>query len=39
MSRNVLEFEQNIADLESKIEELKALGSESDVNISEEIMI
>ncbi len=37
MSRNVLEFEQNIADLESKIEELKALGSESDVNISEEI--
>ena len=37
MAMNFLEFEQPIAELEAKIEELKFLGSDSSVNISEEI--
>ncbi len=37
MAMNFLEFEQPIAELEAKIEELKFLGQDSSVNISEEI--
>jgi acetyl-CoA carboxylase carboxyl transferase subunit alpha len=37
MNPNYLEFEQPIADLEAKIEELRHVGSGTDVNISEEI--
>jgi acetyl-CoA carboxylase carboxyl transferase subunit alpha len=37
MDPNFLEFEQPIAELESKIEELRHLGSSSQVNISSEI--
>jgi acetyl-CoA carboxylase carboxyl transferase subunit alpha len=37
MNPNFLEFEQPIAELEAKIEELRLVGSGSDVNISEEI--
>ena len=37
MNPNVLEFEQPIADLEAKIEELRLVGSGSEVNISEEV--
>jgi acetyl-CoA carboxylase carboxyl transferase subunit alpha len=37
MAMNFLEFEQPIAELEAKIEELKFLGTDSSVNISEEI--
>jgi acetyl-CoA carboxylase carboxyl transferase subunit alpha len=37
MAMNFLEFEQPIAELEAKIEELKFLGSDASVNISEEI--
>ena len=37
MAMNFLEFEQPIAELEAKIEELKFLGSDSNVNISEEV--
>jgi acetyl-CoA carboxylase carboxyl transferase subunit alpha len=37
MALNFLEFEQPIAELEAKIEELKFLGSDASVNISEEI--
>jgi len=37
MNLNYLEFEQPIAELEAKIEELKRLGTDSDVNIEEEI--
>jgi acetyl-CoA carboxylase carboxyl transferase subunit alpha len=37
MNVNFLEFEQPIAELEAKIEELRLVGSGSDVNISEEI--
>ncbi len=37
MAMNFLEFEQPIAELEAKIEELKFLGADSNVNISEEI--
>ena len=37
MAMNFLEFEQPIAELEAKIEELKFLGTDSNVNISEEI--
>lgn len=35
--RNFLEFEKPIADLEGKIEELKHLSTEGDINIAEEI--
>src|ERR1700735_5613901 len=37
MAMNFLEFEQPIAELEAKIEELKFLGADSNVNITEEI--
>src|ERR1700692_534013 len=37
MAMNFLEFEQPIAELEAKIEELKFLGADPSVNISEEI--
>jgi acetyl-CoA carboxylase carboxyl transferase subunit alpha len=37
MAMSFLEFEQPIAELEAKIEELKFLGSDSSVNISQEI--
>jgi acetyl-CoA carboxylase carboxyl transferase subunit alpha len=37
MNPNYLEFEQPIADLEAKIEELRLVGNGSEVNISEEI--
>ncbi len=37
MNLNFLEFEQPIAELEAKIEELRYVGSDSEVNISEEI--
>ena len=37
MNPNFLEFEQPIAELEAKIEELRLVGSGSEVNISEEI--
>jgi acetyl-CoA carboxylase carboxyl transferase subunit alpha len=37
MAMNFLEFEQPIAELEAKIEELKFLGNDASVNISEEI--
>jgi acetyl-CoA carboxylase carboxyl transferase subunit alpha len=37
MAMSFLEFEQPIAELEAKIEELKFLGSDASVNISEEI--
>jgi acetyl-CoA carboxylase carboxyl transferase subunit alpha len=37
MALNFLEFEQPIAELEAKIEELKFLGSDASLNIAEEI--
>lgn len=37
MQQNFLDFERPIAELEAKIEELRMVGSDSDVNISEEI--
>ncbi len=37
MKHNVLDFEQQIADLESKIDELRTLESSSEVNIADEI--
>ena len=37
MALNFLEFEQPIAELEAKIEELKFIGSDASVNITEEI--
>jgi acetyl-CoA carboxylase carboxyl transferase subunit alpha len=37
MAMNFLEFEQPIAELEAKIEELKFIGTDASVNISEEI--
>jgi acetyl-CoA carboxylase carboxyl transferase subunit alpha len=37
MAMNFLEFEQPIAELEAKIEELKFLGSDPSVNLNEEI--
>ena len=37
MAMNFLEFEQPIAELEAKIEELKFLGADQSVNITEEI--
>ena len=37
MAMNFLEFEQPIAELEAKIEELKFLGSDASANISDEI--
>ena len=37
MNLNYLSFEQPIADLEGKIEELQLVGNDSDINIAEEI--
>ncbi|MBL1278069.1 MAG: acetyl-CoA carboxylase carboxyl transferase subunit alpha [Ectothiorhodospiraceae bacterium] len=37
MNLNFLEFEQPIAELEAKIEELRHVGTDSEINISEEI--
>ncbi|MBK1735899.1 acetyl-CoA carboxylase carboxyl transferase subunit alpha [Halorhodospira abdelmalekii] len=37
MSKNFLDFEQPIAELEAKIEELRNVGQDSDININEEI--
>ncbi|BFM17498.1 acetyl-CoA carboxylase carboxyl transferase subunit alpha [Maricurvus nonylphenolicus] len=37
MNPNYLEFEQPIAELEAKIEELQLVGSDNDLNITEEI--
>jgi acetyl-CoA carboxylase carboxyl transferase subunit alpha len=37
MNLNFLDFEQPIAELEAKIEELRYLGSDAEINISEEI--
>ena len=37
MAMNFLEFEQPIAELEAKIEELKFVGADASVNITEEI--
>ena len=37
MNLNFLDFEQPIAELEAKIEELRYVGTDSDINISEEI--
>ena len=37
MNLNFLDFEQPIAELESKIEELRYVGSDNEINISEEI--
>ena len=37
MNLNYLDFEQPIADLEVKIEELRLIGHDSDLNISDEI--
>lgn len=37
MNPNYLDFEQPIADLEAKIEELRMVGNDSDINISDEI--
>jgi len=37
MNQNYLDFEQSIADLEAKIEALRAAGSDRDLNLGEEI--
>ena len=37
MALNFLDFEQPIADLEAKIEELRFLGDDSEIDINEEI--
>jgi len=37
MKQNFLEFEQPIAELEAKIEELRYVGSDNEININEEI--
>lgn len=37
MQQNFLEFEQPIAELEAKIEELRLVGTDTDINISDEI--
>lgn len=37
MNQNYLDFEQPIAELEAKIDELRLVGSDNDLNISEEI--
>ena len=37
MDLNYLDFEQPIAELEAKIEELQLVGNDNDLNISEEI--
>ena len=37
MNPNFLDFEQPIAELEAKIEELRYVGNDTDLNLSEEI--
>ncbi|MGB1192230.1 MAG: acetyl-CoA carboxylase carboxyl transferase subunit alpha, partial [Pseudomonadales bacterium] len=37
MNPNYLDFEQPIAELEVKIEELRSVGHDNDLNISDEI--
>src|SRR5688572_14007653 len=37
MNINFLDFEQPIAELEAKIQELRMVGSDADINLSEEI--
>lgn len=37
MDPNYLDFEQPIAELEAKIRELRLVGTDNDLNISEEI--
>ncbi len=37
MDLNFLEFEQPVADLEAKIEELRRVGHDNEINIQEEI--
>ncbi|MDD3517568.1 MAG: acetyl-CoA carboxylase carboxyl transferase subunit alpha, partial [Chromatiales bacterium] len=37
MNPDFLDFEQPIAELEAKIEELRYVGNDSEINISEEI--
>ena len=37
MNPNYLDFEQPIAELEAKIEELRNVGSDADINLGEEI--
>ncbi|MES9926475.1 MAG: acetyl-CoA carboxylase carboxyl transferase subunit alpha, partial [Candidatus Thiodiazotropha sp. 6PDIVS] len=37
MDLNFLEFEQPIAELEAKIEELRLVGSDNEINIQDEI--
>ncbi|MEK9556465.1 MAG: acetyl-CoA carboxylase carboxyl transferase subunit alpha, partial [Gammaproteobacteria bacterium] len=37
MNPNYLDFEQPIADLDSKIDELRHLSTESGINIAEEV--
>jgi len=37
MNLNFLDFEQPIAELEAKIEELRHVGDDNDLNIGEEI--
>ena len=37
MNLDYLDFEQPIAELESKIDELRLVGNDSDINIAEEI--
>src|SRR5580698_3711748 len=37
MNLNFLDFEQPIAELEAKIEELRMVGKDSDINLSDEI--
>ena len=37
MNLNFLDFEQPIAELEAKIEELRYVGSDNEINIGEEI--
>ena len=38
MSKQFLEFEQPIAELDAKIEALRMVGSDNEINISEEII-
>ena len=37
MNLDYLDFEQPIAELEAKIEELRLVGNDSDINIAEEV--
>jgi acetyl-CoA carboxylase carboxyl transferase subunit alpha len=37
MNLNFLDFEQPIAELEAKIEELRMVGQDTDININDEI--